>query len=253
MKKFIKILGTIILLCIVSFGLYYMFKTNPDIDLAYKNPDMVWTMKAVVVRVHEKSLSVMGIDNTNDLYSVSFADEGNIGFKQGQEILIYSNGMIADSYPAQIHHVGKIEIIKEKSNISIPESVLKFFYSSRNNVVVNISKLTTTGISLTIIDNNEFQYDYSNEYRLDKNNKQAESNNAKPTMLQLATSNTTSAYMGSGQVLWQEAKKVSNISVESTVKTYVNSTTNTIEKTCDWTNVYGQLDERSICIYVISR
>lgn len=53
----------------------------------------------------------MGIEDSNDLLTVNFAEEGNIGFKQGQEILIYFNGKIENR---KIENTGKIEIIKEK-------------------------------------------------------------------------------------------------------------------------------------------
>lgn len=244
MKKIIKILIVIIILCMMFFVIDNAHERNTDADEIFKAPNMVATKRAVVVKVNEKSLSVMGIEDTNDLCSVSFAEEGNIGFKQGQEVLIYFNGMIAESYPAQIHHVGKIEIVKEKSDITIPESVLKFYYSSRNNVTISISELTTKGISFTITYTNELPYNYSNTYTIYKKNKQTE--NKEPAIVQPATSNSTAPYMGSGQVLWQEAKKVSNVSAESTVQSFADAAKHTYKKICDWTNVYGKLGERRI-------
>ncbi|MFR2788002.1 MAG: hypothetical protein ACLTBX_04365 [Clostridia bacterium] len=41
-------------------------------------------LKAVVVKVNEKNMLVMGTERANELVSVRFTDEGNIGFKQGQ-------------------------------------------------------------------------------------------------------------------------------------------------------------------------
>ena len=82
--------------------------------------------KAVVIRVYENSLLAMGIEGISEgIFIVGFANEGNIGFKQGQEILIYYNGTIMTSYPAQLGKVEKIEIIKEKSDVEIPEKYLK--------------------------------------------------------------------------------------------------------------------------------
>ena len=125
------------------------------------------TMKAVVVKVNKNSLMAMEKENQS-LNTVSFAKEGNIGFKQGQEILIYFDGMVAESYPAQIHNVGKIEILKEKSYTEIPKSTLRYCYSSHNNVTVSISELTKSGMEIIIKDTNELQYDYSNNYRINK-------------------------------------------------------------------------------------
>ena len=153
----------------VSFG-QGMFGFEENYREEYgdqKENNISATMKAVVVKVNKNSLMVMQADNQS-LNSVSFSEEGNIGFKQGQEILIYFDGMVAESYPAQIHNVGKIEILKEKSDIEIPNSTLRYCYSSHNNVTVSISELTKTGIEIIIKDTNELQYDYSNTYTIYK-------------------------------------------------------------------------------------
>lgn len=65
-------------------------------------------IKAVVIKVNENSIDAMIIDENNinveytSLCSVRFADEGNIGFQKGQEVLIYYDGMIEQTYPLQI-------------------------------------------------------------------------------------------------------------------------------------------------------
>lgn len=158
MKKGIKIL-CIILGIIIVFGLIFL--------TVYYNKtknNSIATMSAIVVKVNENSLGVMNIENTDELLTVGYADEGNIGFKQGQEILIYYDGMVLASFPAQIYNVGKIEIVKEESETAIPEKVLRYYYSSRDNVTVSISELTKAGITLTITDKNEIPYSYSNNY-----------------------------------------------------------------------------------------
>ena len=126
------ILGIVILLISVFFIVNYKYET-------FENSNMKETKSAIVVKVNEKCLSVMGIENTSDLFTVSYANENNIEFKQGQEILIYFDGMVLSSFPGQIHNVGKIEIVKEESDVSIPDNVLRFYYSSRNNVNVSVS------------------------------------------------------------------------------------------------------------------
>lgn len=125
------------------------------------------TMKAVILKVNKNSLMVMKADNQS-LCSVSFSNEGNIGFKQSQEILVYFDGMIAESYPSQIHNVGKIEILKEQTDIEIPESVLRYCYSSKDNVTISVSNLTNTEIEIAIKDTNELKYEYPNTYRIYK-------------------------------------------------------------------------------------
>ena len=65
--------------------------------------------EAVVVRVNKNSLDAMGLEDTTDLFTVSFSKEGNIGFKEGQEILIYFNGNIAQGVEEkEITEVDKI-------------------------------------------------------------------------------------------------------------------------------------------------
>lgn len=65
-------------------------------------------LNAVVIKVNENSIDAMIIDEKNKnleytgLCSVRFADEGNMGFQKGQEVLIYYDGMIEQTYPLQI-------------------------------------------------------------------------------------------------------------------------------------------------------
>ena len=44
------------------------------------------TKKGIVMKVNNNSLSMMELGSSS-LYTISFAREGNIGFKQGQEVL----------------------------------------------------------------------------------------------------------------------------------------------------------------------
>lgn len=123
------------------------------------------TLKAVVVKVNDNNFLAMGIENGNDLYSVGL---DNIELKKGQEILIYFNGDIMESYPAQLGDVGKIEIVKDKSDIPIPDDILRFCYSSKDNVTITISELSNKGITLNIKDTNELPYNYSHSYVINK-------------------------------------------------------------------------------------
>ena len=130
-----------------------------------ENDNMKATIKVVIVKVNNKHLLAMGIEATTGLYSVGFKQE-NIEFKQGQEVLIYFDGTVMETYPAQLGNVEKIEIIKEKSDIQIPTSILRYCYSSRDKVNVTIMELTNSDISLTITDTNEILYDYAHDYKI---------------------------------------------------------------------------------------
>lgn len=162
MKKFVKILGisllVILIVAIILFAVGYIIIKN-----------YMETIKGVVVKVNDNSMLVMGItDNLSGLMSVGFTDEGNIGYKQGQEISIKFDGTIMESYPAQLGNVEKIKITQEKSDVEIPESILRYCYSSTDNVNVIISELTGKGMSITIEDTNEYPYNLFENYIIRK-------------------------------------------------------------------------------------
>ena len=162
MKKFVKVLGisllVILIVAIILFAVGYIIIKN-----------YMETIKAVVVKVNDNSMLVMGItDNLSGLMSVGFTDEGNIGYKQGQEISFKYNGSITDMYPQSLDKVDKIKITKEKSDVEIPESILRYCYSSRDNVNVIISELTSKGMSITIEDTNEYPYNLFENYIIRK-------------------------------------------------------------------------------------
>lgn len=127
--------------------------------------------EAEVVKVNKDSLDVMGLEDNTDLFTVSFSKEGNIGFKEGQEILIYFNGVVTKGVEEkQINYVGKIEITKDKSEIQIPKDVLTNFYSSYDNVKISVDNINKNGLSFTLKDMNELKYDYPSSYTLLKKN-----------------------------------------------------------------------------------
>ena len=212
----------------------------------------VATLSAVVMEVHESGLSVMEIkegESSYDLYTVSFAQEGNIGFKQGQEVLIYFDGIVAESFPAQIFNVIKIEITKEETDITIPDDVIRYYNNTTDNVKVDISELATTGVKITITDTNELPYEYSNNYVIYEKVKN-ENYTGEGYQIGEDTENSTSGYTGTGlEYIWEEMEKKSNDNIEDTIKdlTYnlPNMTENehytVIGKQIDWTEIYGEL------------
>ena len=212
----------------------------------------VATLSAVVMEVHESGLSVMEIkegESSYDLYTVSFAQEGNIGFKQGQEVLIYFDGIVAESFPAQIFNVSKIEITKEETDITIPDDVIRYYNNTTDKVKVDISELATTGVKITITDTNELSYEYSNNYVIYEKVKN-ENYTGKGYQIGEDTENSTSGYTGTGlEYIWEEMEKKSNAKIEDTIKdlTYnlPNMTENehytVIGKQIEWTEIYGEL------------
>ncbi len=159
----IIIVAIIIILFCVIVNLRSVNTKNANVTISDST-----SIKAVIVKVNRNSLIVMQSENDKELISVSFSNEGNIGFKEGQEILIDFDGFITLSYPASIYNVKKIKILNEKSNISIPEKHLKYCFSSKNNVKISVTEFTDAKILLDIIDENERQYDYPNSYSIEE-------------------------------------------------------------------------------------
>lgn len=163
-KKFfaIVLIGVIIfLIAVIAFNVttYISMIDNMKYD------NMSATMTAVVVKVDETDLWVIApASNSGTLKRASIYNTGNIGFKKGQEILIYYGGFITSMSPPSISNIGKIEITKEESDVEIPINILRYCYSSKDNVSVTINEFTNEKISISITDTNEYPYDYSNDY-----------------------------------------------------------------------------------------
>ncbi len=150
MNKKREIIISIILILIIILGLWIFEKIQNTI---IKN---------------ENDLLVMGIENGEGLYSVGLNDFKNMKFEKGQEILIYFNGVLLESYPEQFGNIEKIKIIKDKTNIQIPDNTIRFCYNTKDKVNITISELTNSDITLYITDTNDLQYNYSHNYRINK-------------------------------------------------------------------------------------
>lgn len=232
------------------------FMKYEDFEEEYKDyENMTFTLSGIVVKVNEKSLDVMGINNgedeLNNLYSVSFAKEGNIGFKEGQEILIYFDGMVLETFPGQIHNVGKIEIIKEKSETEISADVLRFYNNSEDKVEVKILELTNKGLTIEITDRNEIPYEYANEYVIYKEVKN-ENYTGVGEKIGEDTENSTAGYTGTGtEYIWEELEKDEDIDIKETIEELRYNLPNMdsefayiiVGKKIDWTPFYGKLED----------
>ena len=248
MKRGVKILIIVLVVLVVvaiAVLLVKHFTTNEVSNeltgnsISYDNADAIATMDVVIAKVDDKSLGVINKDDPNDILTASIPEGDTNEYKQNQEVRVYFDGTINESYPGSFGKVSKIEILKESSEVTIPEKVLKYFYSSRDNVSVSNINVTQTGISFEIKDNNELKYEYTNTYALYKKNPKAEQ--VETPSMPIVTGNTTSSYEGSGIPLWVEATKVSDAQSEDTV-TSENVSEDNVRKTCDWTNIYGKLE-----------
>lgn len=144
MNKKLKIAIIVVIIAIVAFLAIYLVVNNNKKNLQ-NNPvdnqnvesgeNMDTTMNAIVLRVNEDSLDVMiGSDEEKYVNNVVFSKEGNSGFKEGQEILIYYNSNSESVIPGQILDVGKIEIVKEESGVTIPDEIKQIFQNDDNNI-----------------------------------------------------------------------------------------------------------------------
>ncbi len=200
------------------------------------NRNFVAIKEAFVAGVNKDNIYVVDSENQNLLYQVSFAKEGNIGFKVGQEVMIYFNGKdssTGNNGISEIQNVGKIEIIDSSSNHLISNDILKKFNTTFNNVEVNVENITNTGITFTITDKNDIKYNFDNNYDIFKNVAEKPSNEP---IIGEDGSMSMPAYEGDK---WQELFKVSdNIENKANIE---NIDENTKRYTFDWSNIYGPL------------
>ena len=162
MKRKRIIIAVIIIILILLVLISILLKLKKDGPL-YNSKT---TIEVIVVKTDENSLLAMGLDSS--LYSIGTKDYSNLELKKGQKLLIYFDGIVLESYPAHLSNITKIEIIEEESNVEIPENILRYCYSSIDNVNVTINELKTSGITLTITDTNEIPYKYAHSYKINK-------------------------------------------------------------------------------------
>ncbi len=241
MKKGLKIFA-IVLGVIMLFLIYYIgMIAKPNTVLNYNEIDtetdnMEFNMNAVIVKVENKLLYVVKTDDTDELITLAFTED--IGYEEYQEIEIYFDGIILESYPAQLGNVGKIEIIKDKSDLEIPEEILKFCYSSSDNVNVEILELTCNGIELNIIDSNNMEYNYSHNYKIYEKVKN-ENYPEEGYKIGETTENSTAGLSGTGlEYIWKEKDTISDILSKDTEIVQEND----MQRKFDWTYLYGELE-----------
>ena len=263
MKKEFKIIITILaIIIILALIILIVVKIQKNITTVYNSDDTkeyelseniesdeLSTKIAVVVKVNDNSLIVHEPGKSE--WRVSFSEEGDIGFKQGQEVKIYyTDEMINSIYPAPLYDVEKIEIIKEESDIPLSDDLLSHWYSSVDNVSVIVNEFTRAGITFMITDTNDIPFKYTNEYRIDKKVKNP-NYTGKGTYTE-ATETSTSSFTGKGfEYLWEELNRSSEVSRDDTVEVLSYNLPNKTEdkpltitgRRIDWSKFYGELDE----------
>lgn len=174
------------------------------------------TINAIIVNVNDNSLGVVRKDDLNEIMIITTPDADKNEYKENEEILIYFDGTILETYPAQVNNVSKIEIVSEKSNETIPTNVLIYFNNSKDNLDVTVDNISNSEIIINIKDTNEIKYEFSNEYSILKKNE--DTSQEEPEIVVSETSNSTSSSEGSGVPIWEEVSKISDIESRDTVK-----------------------------------
>ncbi len=207
MNKKTKIMVAVIAIVILIAVLVLIWQLREEKNSKeLENDNMSATLQAVVVKVNENSLLAMDIGETPSLYSIGLSNFKDVDFEKDQEILIYFDGMVMDSYPAQLGNIGKIEIIKEKSDITIPDDILRYCYNSKDNVTITISELTNSGITLNIKDTNELPYNYAHSYIINKKVKN-EAYTGIGEQMGENTSNSTAGYTRNWNRIYMERSR----------------------------------------------
>lgn len=187
-----------------------------SIYVIYENSN-TYKLNAIVVKVNKDTIDVMEKDGeSNDLYKVYFSKEGNIGFRQGQEVAIYHNQKYISEmgyYTIYKDRVKKINIMKEKSEIEIPKDILRFYYSSIEKISIDVEQITKNSISVRIKDLNEIPFEYSKFYSLCE---------------------------------WGNGQEIAVDESENKGKFYSITNGNEIKLTYSWSDKYGELEKRRI-------
>lgn len=235
MKKMLRITAIILIVYILIIALF---------QIMLKLKSMRQKMEAIVVGVRKEYLIVINKYNTNELDRINITKKENIDYKEGQEILIYFDEIVSGC----VYNVGKIKIIKEKSDIQIPDDVLRYCYSIPEKVDIRVAELTPNGIYLKISDLNErIKFNYSHKYTL-RGSVKNEKYTGEPGTYVEAPGAATPAYIPPeepNKYIWENLGMISNIASEDT-EVEVSGAPNIIHRKFDWTELYGELKERKL-------
>ena len=108
-KKLI-VITSILGIALVCDMIYTFFISN-NFEKALIGSNKIVKMRAVIVNVYDDEVLVTEI-GTDRMFLVRTAKENDLKFQNGQEILIYYDGIIETTDPEQISAPEKIEIIK---------------------------------------------------------------------------------------------------------------------------------------------
>ena len=155
-SKIIILFLTVIVLLIIAIAIN-KFKDNGDEKISgiisknniTKVEEELSMLKAVIIRVDNDKFHVMS--NVYGLITFKYNEDNNTNYKNGQEILIYYTDGIIQTAPARIGNIVNIEIVKENSDIQIPENIIKTVYNSKENVSMSVFNSVSCISSMAVI------------------------------------------------------------------------------------------------------
>ena len=254
MKKVLKIFIIILLIIILALSGLQLW-IYIDHTKAKK--------RLVVVKSYVESF--YGVDEDGLLYDVSFDNPKKVNGKDlkiGQEIEIYWHGTINYIAPAGIGGVRKYKILKEESDIKIPDYAMIHCYNTPKNVMAHIREISNEKIEFRILDTNEIPYEYDFGYSLykknieneeynneliEENKKEREEKTTKKKNGVVTSTNTVEPYnpdTSKYKTVWERVNEKDVVSMDDVIK-IVDSTQGhlDIKGMFDWTKVYGVLEQ----------
>lgn len=217
MKKAFKVLIFIVILVLIVFvGIY--FKNNSfgkeKLNIGKEK------LRLVVIGIWDFQ-EILAVDENGNLLRVQLKElklwNEMDKFERGQEIEIYYDGVITETYPGKITNVSSYKILKEKSDIEIPEEVKKRYDNSTANVMVHVRNISNEKLEFRILDTNEISYKYDFDCSLSKKNEEKN--------------------------IFEKIEPTVNITMDEVIE-IVDSTPGhfDMEGKIDWTDIYGMLN-----------
>lgn len=172
MKKAFKVLIFIVILVLIIFiGIYLKnyFIGKENLNIGKEKLRLV-----VIGKVDFQE--ILAVDENGNLLQVRLKEIKKWSdldkFVIGEEIIIYYDGVITETYPAKINNVSSYVILNKKSDIEIPENVKKRYDNSTTNVMVHVSEISSEKLEFRILDTNDISYEYDLDCSLSKKNEE---------------------------------------------------------------------------------
>ena len=255
MKKEIPLKSYIIIIAITTvilliFLLIYIYITKQTSEIILNTQDIsedlldfvsyegTFKAKGVVVRPEEKTLTIMPIVSNKEYSNCElfyYENNNELNLNQGQEVIVtFHYNQSASELHTYEAIIENIEIIKEKSDIEIPNDIFVKAYSTKNNISITVdtNKSNNQKIEFTITDTNKLKYNYSTmQYYICKYT-------PPPEKTEIIYNESGASIAGYDP--WPILQKINDIPSTSNYQLNQNGQLNV---TIDWTKLYGTLPE----------